>query len=86
MYVSIELNTRKSVQSSSGKYLSWDTNSLFCPALSSVHETFPAGSWFHTLFAPKVVCPKSCTKHYKEREKVPSLENALTTPMYTSRV
>ena len=55
--------------------------SLFCPALSSVHETFPAVSWCHTLFAPKVVCPKSCTKLYQEREKVPSLENASTTPM-----
>ena len=70
----------KQVLSSSGKYLIWDTNSLFCPALSSVHETFPAVSWCHTLFAPKVVCPKSCTKLYQEREKVPSLENASTTP------
>ena len=80
-YLSIELNTRKSVQSSSGKYLIWDTNSLFCPALSSVHETFPTFSLCHTLFAPKVVCPKSVNKLYQEREKVPSLENASTTPM-----
>ena len=30
---------------------------------------------------PKDVCPKSFTKLYQEREKVPSLENASTTPM-----
>ena len=61
------------------KYLIWD--SLFCSALSSVHETFPTVSWCHTLFNPKAVCPKSCTKLYQEPEKVPSLENASTTPM-----
>ena len=27
------------------------------------------------------VCPKCCTNLYQEREKVPSLENASTTPM-----
>ena len=64
------------------KYLIWD--SLFCSALSSVHETFTTVRWCHTLFAPKAVCPKSCTKLYQEPEKVPSLENSSTTPMPTT--
>ena len=28
------------------------------------------------------VCPKCCTNLYQEREKVPSPENASTTPMF----
>ena len=51
----------------------------------SVHETFTTVSWCHTLFAPKAVCPKSCTKLYQEREKVPSLENASTMPMVVQK-
>ena len=47
----------------------------------SVHETFTTVSWCHTLFVPKADCPNSCTKLYQEQEKVPSLENASTTPM-----
>ena len=46
-----------------------------------LHETFPTVSWCHTLFVPMAVCPKCCTNLYQEREKVPSLENASTTPM-----
>ena len=34
----------------------------------------------HTI-VPKAVCPKCCTNLYQEREKVPSPENASTTPM-----
>ena len=30
------------------------------------------------------VCPKCCTNLYQEREKVPSLENASTTPMFVT--
>ena len=81
MYLNIELKTRKLVQSLIGKCLIRDTNNLFCTALGRVHETFPTVSWCDTIFAPKVVCTKSCSKLYQEREKVPSLENASTTPM-----
>ena len=38
-------------------------------------------NWCHTLFVPMAVCPKCCTNLYQEPEKVPSLENASTTPM-----
>ena len=47
-----------------------------------LHETFPTVSWCHTIFVLMAVCPKCCTNLYQEREKVPSLENASTTPMY----
>ena len=33
-------------------------------------------------FVPMAVCPKCCTNLYQEREKVPSQENASTTPMF----
>ena len=46
-----------------------------------LHETFPTVSWCHTIFVLLAVCPKCCTNLYKEREKVPSLENASTTLM-----
>ena len=49
-----------------------------------LHETFPTVSWCHTLFVPMAVCPKCCTNLYQEREKVPSLENASTTPIVTN--
>ena len=68
---------QNSAQSQASTRMSW---AWFYPTLSSVHVTFPTVTWCHTLFAPKVVCPKSCTKLYQEREKVPSLENASTTP------
>ena len=33
------------------------------------------------MIVPMAVCPKCCTNLYQELEKVPSLENASTTPM-----
>ena len=53
------------------KVLNLGHKKLICPALSSVHETFPTVSWCLTLFVPKAVWPKSCNNLYLEPEKVP---------------
>ena len=58
----------------SGKFLTRDNNSIFCPAHSSIHATFTSQLVSHTT-VPKAVCPKCCTNLY------PSLENASAMPM-----
>ena len=72
------------MESSSGKYLIWDTNSLFGPALSSVHETYPSSAGVSHYLPQRLSVPKAVLSSTRN-EKDPSLENAATTPMFVDK-
>ena len=59
------------------KVLNRENYCLFCPALRSVYATFPAISLCHSLFVQKAICPKCCTYHYQEPEKITLPRNCL---------